>query len=70
MLDDIGYAESRADNDKEKVLITDPNAAASTGMASSSFTWHQAAEIGMNTKQFITYLIELVHKRRKVKSSK
>jgi D-alanine-D-alanine ligase len=44
---------------QEKVLITDPNAAASTGMAASSFTWHQAAEIGMNTSDFISYLIDL-----------
>lgn len=42
-----------------KVLITDPNSAASTGMGPSSWTYHQAALAGMSVSQFLTKIIEL-----------
>lgn len=45
--------------DEAKILITDPNAAANCGMAASSWTFHQAAEEGMSTADFLTRAIEL-----------
>jgi len=42
-----------------KVYITDPNSAASTGMGPSSWTFHQAAKAGYNIKDFLSKLIEL-----------
>lgn len=38
-----------------KVLLNDPNT--TSGMMPSSFFFHQAAEIGLNPSQFITYII-------------
>ena len=38
-----------------KVLLNDPNT--TSGMLPSSFFFHQAAEIGLNPSQFITYII-------------
>ncbi len=40
---------------KGEVLLNDPNT--TSGMMPSSFFFHQAAEIGMNPSQFITYII-------------
>ena len=45
--------------DDGRILITDPNSAASTGMGASSFTFHQAAAANMTTTQFLTKIIEL-----------
>ena len=38
-----------------KVFLNDPNT--TSGMMPSSFFFHQAAEIGLNPSQFITYII-------------
>lgn len=38
-----------------KILLNDPNT--TSGMLPSSFFFHQAAEIGLNPSQFITYII-------------
>ncbi|MDI9357130.1 MAG: hypothetical protein QM536_08930 [Chitinophagaceae bacterium] len=38
-----------------KVILNDPNT--TSGMLPSSFFFHQAAEIGMNPSQFLTYII-------------
>ena len=38
-----------------RILLNDPNT--TSGMMPSSFFFHQAAEIGMNPSQFITYII-------------
>src|SRR6185436_942025 len=38
-----------------KVLLNDPNT--TSGMMPSSFFFHQAAEIGLNPSQFITYIV-------------
>lgn len=39
----------------DKVILNDPNT--TSGMLPSSFFFHQAAEIGMNPSQFLTYII-------------
>ncbi|MDX1684060.1 MAG: D-alanine--D-alanine ligase [Saprospiraceae bacterium] len=39
----------------ERVILNDPNT--TSGMLPSSFFFHQAAEIGLNPSQFITYII-------------
>jgi UDP-N-acetylmuramate--alanine ligase len=39
----------------EKVFLNDPNT--TSGMMPSSFFFHQAAEIGLNPSQFLTYII-------------
>lgn len=41
--------------DKGKVFLNDPNT--TSGMMPSSFFFHQAAEIGLNPSQFLTYII-------------
>lgn len=41
--------------DEGKIFLNDPNT--TSGMMPSSFFFHQAAEIGMNPSQFITYII-------------
>lgn len=54
--------------EKGRVLITDPNSAASTGMGPSSWTYHQAALAGMGVTEFLTKIIELAleaHKNKK-----
>lgn len=42
-------------NDHGKVFLNDPNT--TSGMMPSSFFFHQAAEIGLNPSQFLTYII-------------
>src|SRR6478735_87471 len=42
-------------NDKGEIFLNDPNT--TSGMMPSSFFFHQAAEIGLNPSQFLTYLI-------------
>lgn len=44
--------------DGNRVLITDPNSGASTGLGPSSWTFHQAALAGFPPKEFLTKLIE------------
>jgi len=39
----------------KKILLNDPNT--TSGMLPSSFFFHQAAEIGLNPSQFLTYII-------------
>ncbi len=41
--------------DEGKVFLNDPNT--TSGMMPSSFFFHQAAEIGLNPSQFLTYII-------------
>lgn len=43
-------------SDDGRLLLNDPNT--TSGMMPSSFFFHQAAEIGMNPSQFITYIIQ------------
>ena len=45
------------------IFLNDPNT--TSGMLPSSFFFHQAAEIGLNPSQFITYIIERSLHRRK-----
>ncbi|MBL0139830.1 MAG: D-alanine--D-alanine ligase [Bacteroidetes bacterium] len=42
-------------NDEGKVFLNDPNT--TSGMMPSSFFFHQAAEIGLNPSQFLTYIL-------------
>ncbi|MEM1323378.1 MAG: D-alanine--D-alanine ligase [Bacteroidota bacterium] len=42
-------------NDREQIFLNDPNT--TSGMLPSSFFFHQAAEIGLNPSQFLTYII-------------
>jgi D-alanine-D-alanine ligase len=42
-------------NDSGEIFLNDPNT--TSGMLPSSFFFHQAAEIGMNPSQFLTYII-------------
>lgn len=49
-------------NDNGKVFLNDPNT--TSGMLPSSFFFHQAAEIGLNPSQFLTYLIKASIKER------
>lgn len=44
--------------DDNRVLITDPNSGASTGLGPSSWTFHQTALAGFPPKEFLTKLIE------------
>ena len=39
----------------KKIFLNDPNT--TSGMLPSSFFFHQAAEIGLNPSQFLTYII-------------
>ncbi len=48
--------------DDGKIYLNDPNT--TSGMMPSSFFFHQAAEIGMNPSQFITYIIYTSLRRR------
>lgn len=45
-----------------KIFLNDPNT--TSGMMPSSFFFHQAAEIGFNPSQFITYIIHTSLRRR------
>lgn len=49
-------------SDDGRILLNDPNT--TSGMMPSSFFFHQAAEIGMNPSQFITYIIQTSLKNR------
>ena len=42
-------------SEKGKIFLNDPNT--TSGMMPSSFFFHQAAEIGLNPSQFLTYII-------------
>ncbi len=42
-------------NNDNKIFLNDPNT--TSGMMPSSFFFHQAAEIGLNPSQFLTYII-------------
>ncbi len=44
-------------NEKGTIFLNDPNT--TSGMLPSSFFFHQAAEIGLNPSQFLTYLIRI-----------
>ncbi|MGB0430511.1 MAG: D-alanine--D-alanine ligase, partial [Bacteroidia bacterium] len=50
-------------NDEGEVFLNDPNT--TSGMMPSSFFFHQAAEIGLNPTQFLTYILNqsLVERR-------
>jgi UDP-N-acetylmuramate--alanine ligase len=49
-------------NDKGDVFLNDPNT--TSGMMPSSFFFHQAAEIGLNPSQFLTFIIRTsLHQR-------
>jgi D-alanine-D-alanine ligase len=56
-------------NSLGEVFLNDPNT--TSGMLPSSFFFHQAAEIGMNPSQFLTYIIRtsLVERTRAGKNS-
>lgn len=45
-----------------KIFLNDPNT--TSGMMPSSFFFHQAAEIGLNPSQFLTYIIYISLKKR------
>ncbi|WP_258105149.1 D-alanine--D-alanine ligase [Marinoscillum sp. MHG1-6] len=47
---------------KRKIILNDPNT--TSGMLPSSFFFHQAAEIGLNPSQFLTYIIDQSLKAR------
>ncbi len=49
-------------SDHGVIYLNDPNT--TSGMLPSSFFFHQAAEIGLNPSQFITYIIHASLKRR------
>ena len=49
-------------NSEGKIFLNDPNT--TSGMMPSSFFFHQAAEIGFNPSQFITYIIHTSIRRR------
>ncbi|MFM7079157.1 MAG: D-alanine--D-alanine ligase, partial [Bacteroidota bacterium] len=49
-------------SDNGVIYLNDPNT--TSGMLPSSFFFHQAAEIGLNPSQFITYIIHASLKRR------
>lgn len=55
-------------NDAGKVFLNDPNT--TSGMMPSSFFFHQAAEIGLNPSQFLTYIIRtsLLERQEDMKS--
>ena len=49
-------------NNDGKIFLNDPNT--TSGMLPSSFFFHQAAEIGLNPSQFLTYIIHTSIKQR------
>jgi D-alanine-D-alanine ligase len=49
-------------NSEGEIFLNDPNT--TSGMMPSSFFFHQAAEIGFNPSQFITYIIHTSLRRR------
>ncbi len=52
--------------DNGQVFLNDPNT--TSGMMPSSFFFHQAAEIGLNPSQFLTYIIKVSLKQRRKNS--
>lgn len=50
-----------------RILVTDPNSAASTGLCPSSWTWHQAAAAGYSVREFITKLINFAKESKDTK---
>ena len=50
-----------------KVFLNDPNT--TSGMMPSSFFFHQAAEIGLNPSQFLTYIIKTSICKRSISKS-
>lgn len=52
--------------DDGKVYLNDPNT--TSGMMPSSFFFHQAAEIGLNPSQFLSFIIRVSLEKRKIKS--
>ena len=51
-----------------KIFLNDPNT--TSGMMPSSFFFHQAAEIGLNPSQFLTYIIFISLQKRQQQSLK
>ena len=51
-------------NTEGEVFLNDPNT--TSGMMPSSFFFHQAAEIGLNPSQFLTYIIRTSLQRRQI----
>lgn len=49
-----------------KIFLNDPNT--TSGMMPSSFFFHQAAEIGLNPSQFLSFIIRTSLKRRTIQS--
>lgn len=49
-----------------KIYLNDPNT--TSGMMPSSFFFHQAAEIGLNPSQFLTYIIRTSLRRRGIQA--
>ena len=50
-------------SDEGKIFLNDPNT--TSGMMPSSFFFHQAAEIGFNPSQFITYILHTSLRKRR-----
>lgn len=71
LFSDLGFnVYARIDgfiNDSGQIFLNDPNT--TSGMLPSSFFFHQAAEIGLNPSQFLTYIIRTSLSER-VKSGK
>ncbi|HRH09979.1 MAG TPA: D-alanine--D-alanine ligase [Bacteroidia bacterium] len=53
-------------NKEGKIFLNDPNT--TSGMMPSSFFFHQAAEIGLNPSQFLTYIIRTSFQKRLIQS--
>lgn len=53
-------------NKDGKIFLNDPNT--TSGMMPSSFFFHQAAEIGLNPSQFLTYIIRTSFQKRLIQS--
>jgi len=54
-------------NDEGTIFLNDPNT--TSGMLPSSFFFHQAAEIGLNPSQFLTYILRISLQERLVTST-
>lgn len=50
-----GFLVPESDEETSRIFLNDPNT--TSGMLPASFFFHQAAEIGLNPSQFLTYLI-------------
>ncbi|MBA3664955.1 MAG: D-alanine--D-alanine ligase [Bacteroidetes bacterium] len=53
-------------NKEGKIFLNDPNT--TSGMMPSSFFFHQAAEIGLNPSQFLTFIIRTSLSKRSIQS--